>query len=180
MRRGILPIFALTLGLAVLPCSDTGAGECWDRFFLDYERNNCWPEPFQSADRAATRSYFTLMRDKGWKLENTLADYHFDPATEELNRAGELKVKAIVTEYPLKRRMLFVLRGEDEEKSMMRLDSVQRTAARYTTQGVLPPVSMTDIAPRGTPADYIDAFGRRYQATIPDPRLPAAALDGGE
>jgi hypothetical protein len=64
---------------------------------------------------------------------------------------------------------------------MVRLDSVQRAAARFAPQGgVLPPVMFTDVAPRGWPADYIDAFGRRYQATIPDPRLPAATPTGGE
>jgi hypothetical protein len=182
MRRGAFRLYALFLALMVLPGATAAAGEHMDRFWLDYERMNCWPEPFQSVDRAAARSYFSLMKEKGWRLENTMADHHFDPDTNELNRAGELKIKVIVTEMPANRRVLFVLRHEDGEKTMVRLDSVQRAAARFAPQGALPPVMFTDVAPRGWPADYIDAFGRRYQATIPDPRLPAAALDsaGGE
>jgi hypothetical protein len=180
MRRGAFRLYALFLGLIVLPAATASAGEHLDRFFLDYERMNCWPEPFQSADRAATRSYFALSKEKGWRLENTITDFHFDATTHELNRAGELKIKTIVTEMPANRRVLFVLRNEDGEKTMVRLDSVQRAAARFAPQGALPPVMFTDVAPRGWPADYIDAFGRRYQATIPDPRLPAAAMDGGE
>lgn len=180
MRRSTFRIYALLTALILFPGTAATAAECWDRFLLDYERMNCWPEPFQSADKAATRSYFTLMKEKGWRLENTMSDHHFDSDTQELNRAGELKIKTIVREMPANRRVLFVLRHEDGEKTMIRLDSVQRAAARFAPQGALPPVMFTDVAPRGWPADYVEAFGRRYQATIPDPRLPAAALDSAE
>ncbi|HEX5103587.1 MAG TPA: hypothetical protein VFV87_07250, partial [Pirellulaceae bacterium] len=39
----------------------------WYRSKVDWHRNNAWPEPFASADRAAVREPFCLMIDNGWK-----------------------------------------------------------------------------------------------------------------
>ena len=56
--------------------------------------------------------------------------------------------------------------------SAIRLDSVQQTLARFIPEGSLPDVRFADFGPRGMPASYVDAIGRKAQATVPDPRLP--------
>jgi hypothetical protein len=37
-----------------------------------------------------------------------------------------------------------------------------------------------DTGPQGWPADYIDTLAKRYQATMPDPRLPADSSEETE
>ena len=64
------------------------------------------------------------------------------------------------------------VRGADEEKSAVRLDSVQQMVAKVIPDGPLPEVNFVDYAPRGVPAAYIDAVGRKLDATVPNPRLP--------
>jgi hypothetical protein len=69
----------------------------WDRFWLDFYRNNTWPEPFLTADRAAARTPFCIQTDNGWKMQNTIGSFLFDVETQRVNQAGELLVKWIVS-----------------------------------------------------------------------------------
>jgi hypothetical protein len=153
--------------------------EFWHRCKVDFHRNNAWPEPFVTADRAAVRAPFCLMVDNGWKMQNTVGTYLYDPSTQRLNQAGEHLVKWIVQQAPRHRRVVFVLKGDTPEATAARIESVQLAVAKYACGGEMPPVVPTMTEPTGWPAQYVDQMTQQYQATIPAPRLPAAA-DGGE
>jgi hypothetical protein len=108
----------------------------------------------------------------GWRVQNTLSDHHFDLQQNTLNEAGRQKIRAILTEAPMDRRAIFVLRGETPEKTATRIDAAQQFAAQLLPEGGLPEVSEVSIPPRGWSADYIDDIGRKFRASTPSPRLP--------
>jgi hypothetical protein len=150
----------------------------WHRTRVDWHRNNAWPEPFLSADRAAVREPFCIQADNGWKMQNTVGTFLFTD-NQELNKAGELHVKWIVTQAPLHRRAVFVLRGETVEQTNARIASVNAAVGKYAGGGAIPPVIPTDSEPTGWSASYADAIAQQLQSTIPSPRLGAAESGGG-
>jgi len=173
MRRLILTC-GLTVSLAVGPSNVQGGWhEFWARTKVDAQRNNAWPEPFVTADRQLARDPFVIMADNGWKLQNTIGTFLFDAETNQLNKAGELKVKWIVTQAVQYRRAVFVLRGETAEITAARVESVQLAVSKFVPEGHLPPVNLTDSEPDGTSGAYIDAVNQAINSSIPAPRLPA-------
>jgi hypothetical protein len=142
----------------------------WHRVHTDFHRNNSWPEPFLTADKMAVRSPYCIMVDNGWKMQNTIGTFLFDAETQQLNQAGDLLVKWIITQAPINRRAVFVLKGDNPESTAVRVQSVQAAVARY---GAVCPVLLTDCEPPGWSAAYIDTITQQYSSTIPAPRLPA-------
>ena len=180
MRRSLWASSGLIcLALASVPAMGADAWEnFWHRVHVDFCRTNSWPEPFQTADRAAAREPWCIQTDNGWKMQNTVGTFLFDRETQRLNQAGELLVKWIVTQAPQHRRAVFVLRGETPEATTARSESVQAAVAKYANEcGCVCPVLLTCVEPTGWPASYIDSISQQFNATIPVPRLPQA--DGG-
>lgn len=164
--------------LAVLFAAEASQAENWfstkwNGFCAAVKRNNAWPEPFIPADRYAARAPFAVCVANGWRVQNTLTDYHFNDDTGTLNEAGELKLKTIVTQTPLAYRTVFVLRADDAAETASRIASVQQTLARQCTETDVPVVD-TNVAPRGSPAYYIVDVDRSFRDSAPAPRLPAA------
>jgi hypothetical protein len=167
----------LSLNIVVAPArGGDGWNEFWHRVHVDFLRNNTWPEPFQAADRAGAREPWCIQTDNGWKMQNTVGTFLFDGETQQLNEAGELLVKWIVTQAPHHRRAVFVLKGETSEATAVRAASVQAAVSKYAG-GCVCPVLLTCTEPPGWPAAYIDQMTQQFNATIPAPRLPA--MDGG-
>ena len=140
---------------------------------LDIKRRNCWPEPFVHADRATVRAPFCVMVANGWRRQNMLGEFHFEPATGQLTEAGRLKVRWILTACPDQHRLIYVHAAEQDEETSARIAAVQQLAARIAPNDV-PPVMPTSIADDGWPADQVDLIGRKFQSSTPPPRLPAA------
>ena len=66
--------------------------------------------------------------------------------------------------------------GKDADVTATRVDQVQQFAMQLVPDGPLPPVMVTNIpSDLGQPASVVDNILRKYEATIPNPRLP----DGG-
>lgn len=176
---------ATPLLLAQAPCDSgscgTGCGggfhQFWHRCGVDFHRNNSWPEPFLSADKIAVRTPYCIQTDNGWKLQNTVGTFLFDNESQRVNQAGDLLVKWIVTQAPVNRRAVFVLRGDSPEATAARVESVQNSIAKYTG-GAGCPVILTDTEPAGWSAAYIDSITQQFNATIPAPRLPARQGNG--
>jgi len=173
MRRFCL--ITLTVLFTLLSASNAQAGwnDFWEEVRLDWRRNNAWPEPFQSRDREVTRGYFAAMQRKGWQLETTVTDYHFDLETQKLTNAGRMKVRWILTQAPPQRRTVYVLLGKDKEQTATRIDSVQQAVASIMPEGPLPAVVQTNTIPRGSSAAYIHDINSRSETSRPDPVLPA-------
>jgi uncharacterized membrane protein YgcG len=182
MRRWFLALFAATgMMLASAPAQAQTWGEKWDSFWhrvhVDWHRNNAWPEPFITADRVAQREPFCIMTDNGWKMQNTVGTYLFDD-NQQLNVAGELHVRWIVTQAPVHRRAVFVLKGDNAEATAARVASVNAAVTKYAG-GAMPPVMVTDSEPTGWAGAYVDAIGQQYQSSVPSPRLGGGGDSGG-
>lgn len=170
MRRpGLVATFlVLTVTASV---ANAGWDEFWARVHLDWKRMNCWPEPFQQADRELVRGPLIQMTDNGWRVQNTLSDHLFTVEQNDLNQAGALKVRWIVTQAPPHRRTVFILRGATPEATMARVESVQQEVARIMPEGGRPSVILTDTVPAGGSGDYFDSVDRQLKQSIPAPRL---------
>jgi hypothetical protein len=136
-----------------------------------FRRNNCWPQPFIIPDRVAVRTPFAIQTEKGWCVQNTLHDEHFDAETGMLNEAGQLKVRDILYENPVDHRTLYVLRAGKPDLTAARHQSVAQYASTLTENGEVPQIAETRVRPRTTSADYINTVGNRYADSMPDPRL---------
>jgi hypothetical protein len=159
-----------------------GFNRAWHRFHMDFYRNNSWPEPFLTADKAAVRASYCIQTDNGWKMQNTIGTFLFDTETQRLNQAGELLVKWVITQAPAHRRAVFVLKGDTAEATRARVESVQLAVQKFGS-GCTYPVLLTDTEPAGWPATYIDTITQQYNATMPAPRLPpreGGGTGGGE
>lgn len=150
----------------------------WDRVHLDWHRNNAWPEPFVQVDRQSVNAPFAVMVDKGWQLENTIPDELFDSETQELTRAGELKVQRILTEMPSRRRMVFVLRGKTPEITQTRFQTVEAAATEVAGEAASSMIAITEARPRGGSGAYYERVTTGYETTTPSPRLPAMSESG--
>ncbi len=149
------------------------------RTHVDFNRNTAWPEPFLTADKMAVRTPWCIQTDNGWKMQNTIGTFFFDRDTQRINEAGDLHVKWVITQAPIHRRAVFVLKGNTAEETNARVQSVQASVAKYCNNCVCP-VLLTDTEPVGWAASYIDAITQHYEATIPNPRLPSRQQGGGQ
>jgi hypothetical protein len=73
-----------------------------------------------------------------------------------------------------------VLKGHNPEATLARLDSVQQAVAKILVDGPLPPVQLTDVAPRGGSGEFYEHVNRTYRSMLPAPTLPEASGDGGD
>jgi hypothetical protein len=153
----------------------------WTRVGVDTCRNNAWPAPFTCIDQQAVRSPLATMTDKGWSLQNTIPDQLFDPETQELTRAGALKIQWILTQMPVQRRSVFVMRGRTAQETEARLRSVEAVVVDVVGDTSSTLISVTDTVPPGGSGDYYERVSRGYETTAPPPRLPEMedASEGG-
>jgi uncharacterized membrane protein YgcG len=167
-----------TCGLAATLALTAAAQADWHSFMyrnkVDFHRNSAWPEPFQSADRAVSREYWHIQVNNGWRLQNTVGAWFYDEGSNELNRAGELKIKQIVTQNPGHRRTVFVLMADTQVVTAKRVEAVQRAVSKYVPEGPLPQILLTDVDVDGGSGEYFDKIDNAYRQSIPAPRL-----DGG-
>ncbi|HTN74701.1 MAG TPA: hypothetical protein VL096_05620 [Pirellulaceae bacterium] len=170
---------AIVLTLSSSAAAMAGWNEYWHSTKTDYRRSNEWPFPFRCADQMATRQPMAAMVDNGWRRENTLGNEMFDVEKNTLSRAGAIKARWIVTQAPVHRRTVWVLRGETAEVTATRVDSVQRFLGGLDQQGPLPEVLTTDTPPAGGSGDYLDAIDRAMRSSVQPPRLPPMESDDG-
>jgi hypothetical protein len=164
----------ILLGTCSVADAQTGH-ECWDNYWRDYHRNKMWPEPFLMLDRQSVIAPFATMVANGWRRQNLLSDYHFDEETNQLNVAGEMKVRFILTQMPPSRRTIFVQRGLTPDVTAARIGVVDRAALRVTPGGAMAGIVESDLPNDGWPADEVDSVARRYYKTQPDPRLKSVS-----
>lgn len=181
MRR-IAPLFLFSvIALSAISTAHAqwGGGTLRQRFGLDWRRNLAWPEPFAAPDRETVRTPFKTQIAKGWMLEATLTNNHFDPKTNELNSAGVAKVKWLVRLPDANRRAVYILRGDDNAATSARFYSTNAAVGKFALQGSQPPVMVSDLAPRGWPAEGVDTIQQQFQASQPPPTLNGGGGGGG-
>jgi hypothetical protein len=170
--RPVAPLFVLLIWCAP---SITRAGDFVQCFVhsvvTDTKRNNCWPQPFIYPDRASVRAPLVIMVENGWRRQNMLGEHHFDGSGTALSAAGKLKVKWVLTETPEQHRIVYVHRAETSEKTAARIAAVQELATGLVPAGERVAIVESSVSPGGWPAERVDAIGRKFQSSTPEPRL---------
>ena len=170
MRR-LLTVCGLAATLAFTSAAQADWYSFKYRNKVDFHRNNAWPEPFQSADRSLTRDYWTIQVNNGWRLQNTVGNLFYEEGSNDLTRAGELKIKQIVTQNPSHRRTVFVLMSDTQAVTAKRVEAVQRAVSKFVPEGPLPQILLTDVDVDGGSGEYFDRIDSAYRQSIPAPRL---------
>ena len=134
-------------------------------------RNECWPQPFQRADRQTVCQHLSVQMAKGWQRQNTLSEVYFEQDTQVLNEAGRRKLAAIVTNSPAQYNTIYVVRSLNPEATERRIASIQDTSGELFS--FQPNVQTVNRKPHTWSAEYIDAVNRASEASIPSPRLPS-------
>jgi hypothetical protein len=174
MRRMILPAIA-TLTVAILASSASAV-------FIDttchyvksgYHRNKVWPYPYICPDRAAVREPFEIMVRNGWRRQNLMGGYLFNPVTNQLTTAGELQIRWIMTQAPPAYRQVFVERSLDPEVTASRIAAAREFASRVSLDGQVPEVFESSLMAEGRPAAIVDATNVKFMENMPIPVLPA-------
>jgi hypothetical protein len=165
MRRTLatLTISAFTVGLI-------GCADMRHRVGVDYARNVAWPQPFRGADSNSVVAPFDVMRDNGWRENNTLGTSLFS-SQHALNEAGAIKVQWIVTQAPINQRIVYVKAGNTEQETNARVESVQLAVSQLIPSGPLPQILVTEIEPATSSGAYQTLVHRALIKTTPTPRL---------
>jgi hypothetical protein len=139
-----------------------------------YHVNKMWPWPYVCPDRVAVREPFCIMVNNGWRRQNLLGAHHFNPETNQLNGAGQLRVQWIMTQTPPDRRNIFVERALEANVNAQRLAAVRDYATQVAVDARPPQVAETHLVSEGRPASVVDATNVKFQQAMPAPVLPAA------
>jgi hypothetical protein len=172
-----LLLAALVLAGATMPAR-AGWNEFWAEFDLHRRRVAAWPEPFAVRDREAVRNPFCTMADNGWKQQNTLNSDLFQIETHELNHAGKIKLRQMLTELPPHRRQIYVLEGPTSEATSGRVASVYKNLADIAPDQHSCTVMTTRIPAPSGEGWYLYDVEHSYRTTVPAPRLPASSVGG--
>jgi hypothetical protein len=177
---GVVGFILISLGYAAEASADLCHSACTS-VAQDVKRRQCWPQPFLAPDRVAVRAPFAAMVANGWRRQNMLGEFHFEPHNGQLTEAGRLKVQWILTAGPQQHRLIYVHTADSREETAARLAAVQQLASKISPES-LPPVLPTSIVDEGWSAAQVDAIQRKYMGATPTPRLsmpsPAASTNG--
>jgi hypothetical protein len=144
----------------------------------DFKRRNCWPEPFVYSDRQAVREPLAVMVGNGWQRQNLVSDPHFQSGGTELSEAGRRRLLDILNEAPEQHRVIFVYRGASPQETATRIATVQLFVSQSAYGGQAIPVVESSRPGDEWPASRIDAVTRKFEAAVPDPKLPGGGGGG--
>ncbi len=170
MRRTFAWLTGFVLVFASVSMVDAGWPEFKHQCHIDYARNNCWPQPFRGADANSVVAPFEVMRNNGWRENNTLGTALFSQQNE-LSEAGQLKIEWILTQAPQNYRVLYVKTGRTSEETARRVEIVQIAVSQMITSGPLPPIMITETEPSISSGSYQTLLHRAIVKTTPVPRL---------
>jgi hypothetical protein len=154
-----------------------GENSAWQRYWAGCRANNSWPAQWVGYDRAAVCTPLSIQAEKGWHRTNLLGSYHFDANTNQLNHAGESKIRFILTHQIPERRTIFVERSLSNDVTAVRVDAAQQAAVAMLPAGELPAVAESNLILEGWPAEDVEATLRGFSKSRPSPRLPAASTE---
>lgn len=148
------------------------------QFSHTYHSEHYWPLPYTCQDRQWVNQTESQFVSLGWQEETTLYDRHFDPATQQLNRAGELQLSYLVHVIPLERRTVHIQSTFDTALDEIRLEGVTAAVGRMNHGVVSVPIAMRDCQEVGRPAAEVETINTLYNSTIPSPRLGSSSGSG--
>ena len=137
-----------------------------------YHANKAWPDPIVQQDRMSVAVVTGKQIEKGWRRQTLLCDHHFEDGGTRLNQAGEMHLKYILTQVPVRHRAIYVQRLMAPDQTADRVNAIQ-VAISQMQPNDMPPVYESNMHFDGSPADDVDAVYKKLASTRPDPRLPA-------
>src|SRR3954469_24368548 len=154
MRRSAMrkTLIVVATALVLAPALRAGAVCCDDTAHYikhGYYVNRQWPWPYVCPDRIAVREPFCMMINNGWRRENLLGAHHFNPDTNQLNAAGQLRVQWILTQAPPDHRSIFVERSLDAKIATQRLAAVRDYSTQIAFDGRTPQIAETTLMSEG-------------------------------
>ncbi len=153
-------------------CSQCNNTPMLDAFCTGYHANVNWPAQYIPAARRSVLSAYDSMINNGWRRQNLLGTYHFDPGTNELTDAGKLKVNWILSQTPQHRRSIFVQRGVNESQTASRVASVHSWTGNMSPAIGTVDVNDTHIVAEGRSAGAVDHIFVGFRANQRPPALP--------
>jgi hypothetical protein len=142
-------------------------------------QNQMWPYPYVCPDRQWTAAPFETMIHNGWRQQNLLGAHHFEAETNKLTRAGELKVRWILTQAPEAHRQVYVERDIDPAITEHRVSSALAFAEIAAMDGQSPAVTDTHIVSQGRTAAAVDHVNQSYRENMMPAVLPTSAGTAG-
>ncbi len=179
VRNSRLVFSVLAMGVVA-----TSASADWHTFWhnanVSYHRNNAWPDPFNEADAMQVVAPFEIMKQNGWRMQNTLGQELFREGDGALLAAGNRRVEWIATQAPVERRAVFVMRGSSPAETEARVASVHQTLTGLNLQGQMPMVMVTDTEPATSSGAWANKISREWLDHLPLPQLPQTSAAGNQ
>lgn len=144
-----------------------------------YHSTHYWPLPYICEDRSYVSNMFEMQKLNGWASATTLYDYHFDPATNELNTAGQRHVYWIMAHAPEQYRQAYVASSLDAGSNSARMMSVERQVSLLAANSTSIPVSLRMGEPAGRPATEVDYIFEQIQTNTLPPKIQYTSAGGG-
>ena len=146
-----------------------------------FHHNLYWPHPYREMDAAAVQQFADIQVINGWQDATTLYEYHFEPDTHELNKAGREHLYWIMSSVPLEFRTAYVQASPtDPSVDTVRIAQVQSYASRFVGVDQVPQILLRVARPHFTPAEDVNAiFDYRRENLTPAPVLQSAGGGGG-
>lgn len=160
---------------ASVACADWK--EFWHKVKVGQHRNNAWPDPFNEIDAMHVVAPFEVMKNNGWRLNNTLGHNLFREGDVALKSSGNNTVRWIASQAPPNRRVIYVLRGSSDKETQARLASVRETLAS-THNGAGVQVLVTNRAPTYASGAWATQINRTWLEELPAPKLPSTSASG--
>lgn len=163
-------------------CPDEGCCPAKGHVYHDSAfANRYWYDQYVWPSRRAICQSYATMVNNGWRRNNLLGEYHFDPKNpQQLSEAGQHKTKWILTQAPQDRRTVFVERGVEQTETTDRLAAVQDYAANLSPSQGPADVQETHIRNEGRPAGAVDAVFTGFSANQAPPVLPQSSSGSSE
>lgn len=143
-----------------------------------YHDVHYWPYPYICPDRDSVNLYTDLQAANGWEQSTTLFDYHFDPATQQLNPAGQQHLIWILTTVPEAHRQVRIAVTPNSASTQVRTVNVESTIAQMAGGAAIPVIARV-ASPYGRPAAEVDRIFTQAREGMPSPVLQNAASGGG-
>lgn len=145
------------------------------QFSHTYYSAHYWPHPYSCQDRHMVHGVIEQQVALGWQEETTLYSRHFDPVTQELNRAGSLHLEYLLHAVPPERRAVYVQSTLDVSRDATRVASVEAIVAQTAAGREGLTVQLRECLEYSRPAAEVDRINARYLSTMPSPRLAGSS-----
>jgi hypothetical protein len=152
--------------------SQAYAPSYWDECAAAFHDNLMWPKQYIHPSRRGICAAFAIQANNGWRRNNLLGKYHFNPEDQQLSDAGKAKVDWILTQAPPERRSIFVERAPEPQETANRIQAVQDLASTTGSHGAPVDVQESTLREVGHPAGTVDAVFTGFSANQRPPMLP--------